>query len=83
MQTVTCPACGLSFETTASTNTRCRRCRKVVNIGPGKSRSPMTTEGDYSFDEDEAPAGSGWALAALVGAAALAFWLFGRGGNQP
>ncbi|MDA8300240.1 MAG: hypothetical protein M0005_01550 [Actinomycetota bacterium] len=34
MTVVTCPACGLSFETAATTNTRCRRCRKVVNIGP-------------------------------------------------
>jgi hypothetical protein len=30
--TVTCSGCGLSFETAARTNTRCKRCRKVVNV---------------------------------------------------
>lgn len=33
MTSVTCPKCGLTFETRAVTNTRCRRCRYVVNIG--------------------------------------------------
>jgi len=30
--TLTCPRCGGSFETKAVTNTRCRQCRKVVQV---------------------------------------------------
>jgi hypothetical protein len=33
MAMVTCNRCGLAFETAARTNTRCWRCRHVVNIG--------------------------------------------------
>jgi hypothetical protein len=30
--TITCKRCGLSFQTQATTNTRCRRCRAVVRV---------------------------------------------------
>jgi DNA-directed RNA polymerase subunit RPC12/RpoP len=30
--TITCKRCGFSFETEATTNTRCRRCRAVVRV---------------------------------------------------
>jgi hypothetical protein len=30
--TITCKRCGCSFETEATTNTRCRRCRAVVRV---------------------------------------------------
>ncbi len=39
MTTITCKRCGLSFETEATTNTRCRRCRTVVRV-PAAARSP-------------------------------------------
>jgi len=39
MSTITCKHCGLSFETEARTNTRCRRCRAVLSI-PSEQRSP-------------------------------------------
>jgi hypothetical protein len=36
--TVTCKRCGCSFETEATTNTRCRRCRTVVRV-PAAARN--------------------------------------------
>lgn len=45
---LTCPACGLSFETQASTNTRCRRCRKVINIGARRSPARVSASADDS-----------------------------------
>ena len=37
--TITCKRCGLSFETEATTNTRCRSCRAVVRV-PAAARNP-------------------------------------------
>ena len=37
--TITCQSCGLSFQTEATTNTRCRRCRTVVRV-PAAARNP-------------------------------------------
>jgi DNA-directed RNA polymerase subunit RPC12/RpoP len=45
--TITCKRCGFSFETEATTNTRCRRCKTVVRVsvaarnpnGPGCASS--------------------------------------------
>ena len=45
---LTCPACGLTFETQATTNTRCRRCRKVVNVGAHSRPAASTFPGDDS-----------------------------------
>jgi len=44
--TITCPHCGLAFETQATTNTRCRRCRTVVRISASAPRpaSPAVAE---------------------------------------
>lgn len=39
MTTISCKRCGLSFETEAVTNTRCRRCRTVVRV-PTAARTP-------------------------------------------
>lgn len=39
MITLTCKRCGFSFETEATTNTRCRRCRAVVRV-PTAARHP-------------------------------------------
>lgn len=60
MTTVTCPRCGLAFETAAVTNTRCRRCRTVVQVGPRRAARPTAptqapptvTEG---LDDEAAP----------------------------
>src|ERR1017187_7108204 len=37
--TIACKRCGCSFETEATTNTRCRRCRTVVRV-PAAARNP-------------------------------------------
>jgi hypothetical protein len=37
--TITCKRCELSFETEATTNTRCRSCRAVVRV-PAAARNP-------------------------------------------
>ena len=37
---LTCPKCGSSFETNATTNTRCRSCRHVVNVPRGNPSAP-------------------------------------------
>jgi hypothetical protein len=48
--TVRCRRCGHAFETAATTNTRCRQCRTVVNIGRTVARpveaagAPMTPD---------------------------------------
>jgi hypothetical protein len=36
---ITCKRCGCSFETEATTNTRCRGCRAVVRV-PAAARNP-------------------------------------------
>jgi hypothetical protein len=36
--TISCPRCGLAFDTRATTNTRCRRCKTVVRVGSGHAR---------------------------------------------
>jgi hypothetical protein len=42
--TVTCKRCNHSFETEATTNTRCRRCRAVVRV-PASARAREHTFG--------------------------------------
>ncbi len=50
--TLTCKRCGLSFETEATTNTRCRRCRAVVRV-PVAARNPSGSgagsKGEHTF----------------------------------
>ena len=93
MKTVTCPNCGLGFETATTTNTRCRRCHKVVRVGPSPRRAaPAEPDDGYDdedgyYDEDDEPAsaGAGGALA-LVGVAAavgLGLWWASRAGKAP
>jgi len=75
--TVTCPACGLSFETAATTNTRCRRCRKVVNISSHR-RSFGPSIGDA--DEEPIEGAAGWVAAGLVAALIVVLIALGRRG---
>ena len=47
---VTCPRCGLSFESQATTATRCRSCRYVVRVGSSPSartRRAQATSAEY------------------------------------
>ena len=71
MTNITCPRCATTFETEATTATRCRRCAYVVHIGRSAPRPtpvrPMTTAQLDSNDP-----GDGLALVLFVAAAALA-----------
>lgn len=81
------------FETAATTNTRCRQCRHVVNIGRSPRNRPSgrpcnerprrrtgTSETYESNDDEEEPTGEGWVLAAFLVACVVAIWLGDRGG---
>ncbi|MHB1781823.1 MAG: TFIIB-type zinc ribbon-containing protein [Acidimicrobiales bacterium] len=48
MTTLTCPKCGTTFETSATTNTRCRSCRHVVNVPRGGSSAPRRAASNVS-----------------------------------
>ena len=61
MTTIECPRCEPTFETKATTATRCRSCRSVVHVGPRRStgqRSPAqvrstTTAWSAELADDE------------------------------
>ncbi len=82
MTTVTCKRCGHNFPTEARTNTRCRRCRTVVNIGrPGGAGHPRTAASEALYDgpgdpSDDRPgfAPAGLVGIGLVGAGGFALW---------
>jgi hypothetical protein len=50
MTIITCKRCGLSFETEATTNTRCRSCRAVVRV-PAAARNLNGSRTDGSARE--------------------------------
>jgi len=50
MARITCPRCGYRFETTARTNTRCRRCNTVVRV-PAAARRTNASRGAGSTGE--------------------------------
>lgn len=66
--TITCPRSGLAFETQATTNTRCRRCKSVVRVGSGPAHRPQRGE----VPAPDVPAG--WTSMLIV--AALGIFLF-------
>lgn len=77
MTRIACPSCGFSFETAATTNTRCRRCGKVVRIG-SSSRHTASYADARDLDR-EGSEGGGWVLALLAAGAAFVLWLGTRG----
>jgi len=88
--TITCPKCGFVFDTEAVTNTRCRNCRHVVNIGrrPRSAESPRSSSTSYTpaYGDDETPGLSPVAIGlGLAGAGALAIWhgTHLHGGDDP
>ena len=87
--TLTCPRCGLAFESRAATATRCPSCRTVVHISRGagtarvraaRSSSPARSVAQVSHREE--PDGTGLhdllVLAAIVAAGYLAYRLVRR-----
>lgn len=65
--TISCPSCGLAFETRATTNTRCRRCRHVVRIGRASaSRSVQPVNDDRSTYDPAAGLAAGVAVVGMI-----------------
>ena len=78
MATIACPRCRATFETQATTATRCRECRSVVHMGAGRAgarRSPIRQRSSTTAWSTEATDGgsrvlllaAGMVLLALVG----------------
>lgn len=70
--TITCPRCGLAFETRATTNTRCRRCKSVVRVGSGPAIRSTRRE-DPEELSNETPGGAG--LLVVAGLIIVAFYV--------
>ncbi len=71
MTTIECPRCETTFETKATTATRCRSCRSVVHVGGGAGRRSSATRrattvwsvepaDDEEEEEEEEEEGSSW-----------------------
>lgn len=67
--TISCPRCGFAFETRATTNTRCRRCRYVVRVGYQSAR--LTAEPAVERPTDDAGGGVLLVVAAAMSLLAL------------
>lgn len=82
MTSVTCPRCYSTFETAAVTNTRCRNCRHVVNIGRRRGGTSRSAHGTSAPRADEASSAASAMLIGLglVGAGAIGLW---RGWHLP
>jgi hypothetical protein len=72
--TITCPRCGLAFETKATTNTRCRRCKTVVRVGSGQPRQSRSAAEAASSEPLPEMAGS-TVLVIAAGVVVLAFYV--------
>lgn len=72
--TITCPRCGLAFETQATTNTRCRRCKTVVRIGSGRAGQSSRAGGPAPEEPSAELAGSGLVVIA-AGVVIVAFYV--------
>ena len=82
--TISCPRCGLAFESRATTATRCPSCRTVVHISRGTSSARSSSsqpqsrvERSYS-DSDPGDGGGAVVLVAFVAFGAWLFWQWWR-----
>jgi LSD1 subclass zinc finger protein len=82
--TITCPRCGLAFESQATTATRCPSCRTVVHISrgtssvrSGSSQRPSRAERPYS-DSDADDGGGTVVILALVAFGGWLLWQWWR-----
>lgn len=71
---ITCPRCGLVFETQATTNTRCRRCKSVVRIGSGPAHK-VRPAGEPAPDEPSDELANGGLLVVAAGVVILVFYV--------
>ena len=74
--TITCPRCGLTFESQATTATRCRSCRYVVRVGSSPSARPRRAR-ESSTDYSGGTAGGAAVVIGAVGLI-LAFYVVPR-----
>ena len=74
MTAIDCPRCETTFETQATTATRCRSCRSVVHVGGGRStgqrsRAAQRAEAVWSVEPADGEAGGISAVLVLVAVA--------------
>ena len=81
MTAISCPRCETTFETQATTATRCRECRSVVHIGgqatERRARSPrraLTTWSEEELAGTETT--TGVAIVAILVAAAIGVGIY-------
>ena len=74
--TISCPRCGLDFETQATTATLCRSCRHVIHVGSAPSARIRRTVG--SAPEYRADTAGGTALVLAAAGLFLAFYVVPR-----
>lgn len=72
--TITCPRCGLGFESRATTATRCRRCRTVVRVG-ARRVSPSGRGGEATPDQQAQELAGGGVLLLVAGVVILGFYV--------
>ncbi len=80
MTAIECPRCETTFETKATTATRCRACRSVVHVGAGRAggrRSPSVRRSSATAWSTE-PADDGSGIL-LLGAGLVLVVLVGYG----
>ena len=82
MTTIACPRCDTTFETQATTATRCRECRSVVHLGqrsvPGGTPVPSWSRTRSPGLEDEPGEGTVVVVVLAAAGVVLAVYLFVR-----
>ena len=82
MTTISCPRCDTTFETQATTATRCRSCRSVVHLGQrsvvGSAPAPPRSRPPSPALEDEPDGGTAIVVVLAAVGVVLAVYLFAR-----
>ncbi len=82
MTTISCPRCETTFESQATTATRCRECRSVVHVGQrttsGTARRAPSTRREEEPGDDEGDAPDTVALVLVAVAVGVGIYLFLR-----
>ncbi|MDA8310769.1 MAG: hypothetical protein M0Z46_09175 [Actinomycetota bacterium] len=83
MATIECPRCETTFETKATTATRCRSCRSVVHVGGGPGRRSSaadraTTAWGMESAGDDEDGGIGLVLVLVAVGVGIGVYLYFR-----
>ena len=79
--TITCPRCGLAFESRATTATRCPSCRTVVHISRGTSSARSSSSQPQSRVErsySDSDPGDGGVVVVILALVAFGGWVLWR-----